>query len=94
MSHHHQTIPLFECGVTLSPQLMQSFKIMDYSLLVGVHNVEQASLERNSQVAEAGPSCGATDSRRPAGQKPLYNTAIEAIQGEAGGMASLDTQDQ
>ncbi|KAG7278191.1 hypothetical protein CRUP_002153 [Coryphaenoides rupestris] len=74
--------------------LLQSFKIMDYSLLVGVHNVEQACRERNSQVAEAGLSCGAMDNRRPAGQKPLYNTAIEAIQGEAGGMASLDTQDQ
>ncbi|KAJ3608939.1 hypothetical protein NHX12_023467 [Muraenolepis orangiensis] len=70
--------------------LLQSFKIMDYSLLVGVHNVEQACREQANQVAEAGAASG----RRPPGQKPLYNTAIEAIQGEAGGMASLDNEDQ
>ncbi|CAL8298016.1 unnamed protein product [Lota lota] len=68
--------------------LLQSFKIMDYSLLVGVHNVEQACRERGSQVAEA------NDQRRPPGQKPLYNTAIESIQGDAGGLSSLDTEDQ
>ncbi|KAK0145594.1 Phosphatidylinositol 4-phosphate 5-kinase type-1 alpha [Merluccius polli] len=70
--------------------LLQSFKIMDYSLLVGVHNMQQACQEQASRVAEA----GATDQRRPPGQKPLYNTAMEAIQGEAGGMPSLDTEDQ
>ena len=70
---------------------------MDYSLLVGVHNVEQACRERGSQVAELGGAAaasGATDQRRPLGQKSLYNTAIESIQGDAGGMSSLDTEDQ
>ncbi|XP_056438241.1 phosphatidylinositol 4-phosphate 5-kinase type-1 alpha-like [Gadus chalcogrammus] len=74
--------------------LLQSFKIMDYSLLVGVHNVEQACRERGSQVAELGAASGASDQRRPLGQKSLYNTAIESIQGDAGGTSSQDTEDQ
>ena len=67
---------------------------MDYSLLVGVHNVEQACRERGSQVAELGAASGASDQRRPLGQKSLYNTAIESIQGDAGGTSSQDTEDQ
>ncbi|XP_059898762.1 phosphatidylinositol 4-phosphate 5-kinase type-1 alpha-like isoform X2 [Gadus macrocephalus] len=74
--------------------LLQSFKIMDYSLLVGVHNVEQACRERGSQAAELGAASGASDQRRPLGQKSLYNTAIESIQGDAGGTSSQDTEDQ
>ncbi|XP_056154212.1 phosphatidylinositol 4-phosphate 5-kinase type-1 alpha-like isoform X2 [Lampris incognitus] len=70
--------------------LLQSFKIMDYSLLVGIHNVEQAIREQASEEAVA----GAQDQRKPQGQKSLYSTAIEAIQGEASGMGSLDTDDQ
>uniref|UniRef100_UPI003AB0E98E phosphatidylinositol 4-phosphate 5-kinase type-1 alpha-like isoform X1 n=1 Tax=Centroberyx gerrardi TaxID=166262 RepID=UPI003AB0E98E len=70
--------------------LLQSFKIMDYSLLVGIHNVDQAFRERASEEAVA----GGLDQRRPQGQKSLYSTAIEAIQGEAGGKGSLDTEDQ
>ncbi len=63
---------------------------MDYSLLVGIHNVDQACRERASEEAVA----GAADQRRPQGQKSLYSTAIEAIQAEAGSMGSLDTEDQ
>ena len=69
-------------------QLLQSFKIMDYSLLVGIHNLDQAR-EQASEEAVA----GAADQRRPQGQKSLYSTAIEAIQAEAG-MGSLDTEDK
>ncbi|XP_036423210.1 phosphatidylinositol-4-phosphate 5-kinase, type I, alpha, a isoform X1 [Colossoma macropomum] len=56
--------------------LLQSFKIMDYSLLVGVHNVERAGEEASTAVS---------DHRRAQGQKALYCTAMEAIQGEAKG---------
>lgn len=62
---------------------------MDYSLLVGVHNPDQACREQAREEAVA----GAADQRRPQGQKSLYSTAIEAIQAEAG-MGSLDTEDK
>lgn len=74
----------------ISFQLLQSFKIMDYSLLVGVHNVDQACLEHAGEEAVA----GAADQRRPQGQKSLYSTAIEAIQADVGRMGSQDTEDK
>lgn len=70
--------------------LLQSFKIMDYSLLLGIHNVDQACREQVSEEAVA----AAADQRRPQGQKSLYSTAIEAIQAEAGSMGSSETEDQ
>lgn len=66
--------------------LLQSFKIMDYSLLVGVHNIDQACREQDRE-AVAG---GAVDQVRPQVQKSLYSTAIEAIQGESGGVEPVD----
>lgn len=72
----------------VSFQLLQSFKIMDYSLLMGIHNVDQACREQASEEAVA----GAVDQRRP--QKSLYSTAIEAIQADAGSMGSKDTEDK
>ncbi|XP_072531870.1 phosphatidylinositol-4-phosphate 5-kinase, type I, alpha, a isoform X2 [Salminus brasiliensis] len=53
--------------------LLQSFKIMDYSLLVGIHNVDRAGEEASTAVP---------DHKRAQGQKALYCTAMEAIQGE------------
>ncbi|XP_051577828.1 phosphatidylinositol 4-phosphate 5-kinase type-1 alpha [Myxocyprinus asiaticus] len=75
--------------------LLQSFKIMDYSLLVGIHNPNQASRERTG-VVEGGVSDGAVtpDHRRPQAQKALYSTAMESIQGEAKGKGTLETEDQ
>uniref|UniRef100_A0A673I0J1 Phosphatidylinositol 4-phosphate 5-kinase type-1 alpha-like n=1 Tax=Sinocyclocheilus rhinocerous TaxID=307959 RepID=A0A673I0J1_9TELE len=75
--------------------LLQSFKIMDYSLLVGIHNTDQASRERSGAV-EGGGSEGAVtpDHRRPQAQKALYSTAMESIQGEAKGKGTLETEDQ
>uniref|UniRef100_A0A8C3A6J6 Phosphatidylinositol-4-phosphate 5-kinase, type I, alpha, a n=1 Tax=Cyclopterus lumpus TaxID=8103 RepID=A0A8C3A6J6_CYCLU len=70
--------------------LLQSFKIMDYSLLVGIHNVNQACREQASKESVV----GAVDQRRPQGQKPMYSTAIEAIQAEAGSIGSPETEDQ
>uniref|UniRef100_A0A8C7M4A7 Phosphatidylinositol-4-phosphate 5-kinase type 1 alpha n=1 Tax=Oncorhynchus mykiss TaxID=8022 RepID=A0A8C7M4A7_ONCMY len=64
--------------------LLQSFKIMDYSLLVGIHNLEQASRERERVTP---------DQRRPQAQKSLYCTAMESIQGEARGKGALESED-
>lgn len=69
---------------------MQSFKIMDYSLLVGIHNLDQACRE---QVNREPAVAGAADQRRPQGQKSLYSTAIEAIEAEPV-MGSMDTEDK
>ncbi|XP_062321996.1 phosphatidylinositol 4-phosphate 5-kinase type-1 alpha-like isoform X3 [Osmerus eperlanus] len=78
--------------------LLQSFKIMDYSLLVGIHNLDQASRERERAGAQAGDSGGSEgavtpDQRRPQAQKSLYCTAMESIQGEARGKGVLDSED-
>ncbi|XP_051519545.1 phosphatidylinositol-4-phosphate 5-kinase, type I, alpha, a isoform X2 [Myxocyprinus asiaticus] len=58
-------------------RVLQSFKIMDYSLLVGIHNLDRAGEEASTAVPD-------TQKKAP-GQKPLYCTAIECIQGEAKG---------
>ncbi|KAG7469487.1 hypothetical protein MATL_G00129350 [Megalops atlanticus] len=71
--------------------LLQSFKIMDYSLLVGIHNVDQACREREGTGAEAAVML---DQRRPQAQKSLYCTAMESIQGEARGKGTVDSEDQ
>uniref|UniRef100_A0A8C7Y4Z8 Phosphatidylinositol-4-phosphate 5-kinase, type I, alpha, b n=1 Tax=Oryzias sinensis TaxID=183150 RepID=A0A8C7Y4Z8_9TELE len=68
--------------------LLQSFKIMDYSLLMGIHNMEQASREKDrggGPLGESVVSEGAVtpDQRRPQPQRSLYCTAMESIQGEA-----------
>uniref|UniRef100_A0A8C5R4R4 Phosphatidylinositol-4-phosphate 5-kinase type 1 alpha n=1 Tax=Leptobrachium leishanense TaxID=445787 RepID=A0A8C5R4R4_9ANUR len=69
--------------------VLQSFKIMDYSLLVGIHNIDQAQKER---IVVDGH--GASDTKRPAAQKALYSTAMESIQGEARHGGSIETDDQ
>ncbi|XP_036411479.1 phosphatidylinositol 4-phosphate 5-kinase type-1 alpha-like isoform X2 [Megalops cyprinoides] len=73
--------------------LLQSFKIMDYSLLVGIHNMDQACRERAGEgVATEGAV--SPDQRRPQGQKSLYCTAMESIQGEVRGKGPQDSEDQ
>ncbi|PWA25299.1 hypothetical protein CCH79_00005171, partial [Gambusia affinis] len=57
--------------------VLESFKIMDYSLLLGVHNQTLAEKENQSQ----GSPAGGGDEKKPAGQKALYSTAMESIQG-------------
>uniref|UniRef100_A0A8C7Y587 Phosphatidylinositol-4-phosphate 5-kinase, type I, alpha, b n=1 Tax=Oryzias sinensis TaxID=183150 RepID=A0A8C7Y587_9TELE len=64
--------------------LLQSFKIMDYSLLMGIHNMEQASREKDRVTP---------DQRRPQPQRSLYCTAMESIQGEARGKEAMDSED-
>ncbi|XP_069369238.1 phosphatidylinositol-4-phosphate 5-kinase, type I, beta a isoform X1 [Paralichthys olivaceus] len=50
-------------------RVLESFKIMDYSLLLGIHVLDRKPMTRGSRC----------DSRR--GQKVLYSTALESIQG-------------
>ncbi|XP_039219560.1 phosphatidylinositol 4-phosphate 5-kinase type-1 alpha isoform X2 [Crotalus tigris] len=69
--------------------VLQSFKIMDYSLLVAIHNLDLAQRER--AVADG---ASLADTRRPAGQRALYSTAMEAIQGEARRGGTIETDDQ
>nr|XP_040021594.1 phosphatidylinositol 4-phosphate 5-kinase type-1 alpha-like isoform X3 [Gasterosteus aculeatus aculeatus] len=78
--------------------LLQSFKIMDYSLLMGIHNMDQASRARERSRGNSGDSGGSEgavtpDQRRPQVQKSLYCTAMESIQGEARGKGALDSED-
>ncbi|KAM3614287.1 uncharacterized protein V6R79_012219 [Siganus canaliculatus] len=76
--------------------LLQSFKIMDYSLLLGIHNMDMANRERTGGHSnESAGSEGAVtpDQRRPQAQKSLYCTAMESIQGEARGKGALDSED-
>ncbi|KAJ8414955.1 hypothetical protein AAFF_G00024780 [Aldrovandia affinis] len=66
-------------------RVLESFKIMDYSLLLGVHVLEQG--QRDEETFLAGG-----DGRRPVGQKVLYSTAMESIQGDgrAGEVTNTD----
>lgn len=72
---------------------------MDYSLLMGIHNMDQASRERERSGGNSGDSGGSEgavtpDQRRPQAQRSLYCTAMESIQGEARGKGALDSEDQ
>uniref|UniRef100_A0A1A8EJJ0 Phosphatidylinositol-4-phosphate 5-kinase, type I, gamma a n=1 Tax=Nothobranchius korthausae TaxID=1143690 RepID=A0A1A8EJJ0_9TELE len=69
--------------------VLESFKIMDYSLLLGVHNIDQAERERQMEGSQSD-----SDEKRPvAQQKALYSTAMESIQGGAACGGSIDTDD-
>ncbi|XP_073450464.1 phosphatidylinositol 4-phosphate 5-kinase type-1 gamma isoform X3 [Aquarana catesbeiana] len=68
--------------------VLESFKIMDYSLLLGVHNIEQHEKTRQTDGSQS-----QVDEKRPVGQKALYSTAMESIQGGAAHGESIDTDD-
>ncbi|XP_040178257.1 phosphatidylinositol 4-phosphate 5-kinase type-1 gamma isoform X4 [Rana temporaria] len=68
--------------------VLESFKIMDYSLLLGVHNIEQHEKTRQTDGSQSH-----IDEKRPVGQKALYSTAMESIQGGAAHGESIDTDD-
>ncbi|XP_056276147.1 phosphatidylinositol 4-phosphate 5-kinase type-1 beta isoform X2 [Pseudoliparis swirei] len=63
-------------------RVLESFKIMDYSLLLGVHVLDQSQRE----LGQAGG-----DGRRPVGQRVLYSTAMESIQGDGKAAEFLTT---
>lgn len=67
-------------------RVLESFKIMDYSLLLGVHVLDQH--HRDSSEGQAGG-----DGRRPQGQRVLYSTAMESIQGDGKAAEVLSTDD-
>ena len=69
-------------------QVLESFKIMDYSLLLGVHNIDQQERERQAEGAQS-----TADEKRPLGQKALYSTAMESIQGGAARGEAIETDD-
>ncbi|XP_053264818.1 phosphatidylinositol 4-phosphate 5-kinase type-1 beta isoform X4 [Podarcis raffonei] len=56
--------------------VLESFKIMDYSLLLGIHILDSAAKEREGETSQS-----TSDSKRPGGQRVLYSTAMESIQG-------------
>ncbi|XP_067308958.1 phosphatidylinositol-4-phosphate 5-kinase, type I, gamma b isoform X2 [Pseudorasbora parva] len=68
--------------------VLESFKIMDYSLLLGVHNLDQAEREQQMEGSQ-----GSSDEKRPTAQRALYSTAMESIQGGAACGDSIDTED-
>ncbi|XP_077792041.1 phosphatidylinositol 4-phosphate 5-kinase type-1 beta isoform X6 [Podarcis muralis] len=57
-------------------RVLESFKIMDYSLLLGIHILDCAAKEREGETSQ-----NTSDSKRPGGQRVLYSTAMESIQG-------------
>nr|XP_014348383.1 PREDICTED: phosphatidylinositol 4-phosphate 5-kinase type-1 alpha isoform X2 [Latimeria chalumnae] len=75
--------------------VLQSFKIMDYSLLVGIHNIDQSLRERELE-GHQGTMDGvmSLDTRKPVGQKALYSTPMESIQGGALNGGTIETEDQ
>ncbi|XP_048382643.1 phosphatidylinositol 4-phosphate 5-kinase type-1 beta-like isoform X1 [Stegostoma tigrinum] len=71
-------------------RVLESFKIMDYSLLLGIHNLDLAIKEREK---EAENLQTASDGKRLGGQKVLYSTALESIQGATKSGESVGTDD-
>ncbi|XP_040835118.1 phosphatidylinositol 4-phosphate 5-kinase type-1 beta isoform X2 [Ochotona curzoniae] len=57
-------------------RVLESFKIMDYSLLLGIHILDHCLKEREEETSPNVP-----DAKRPGTQKVLYSTAMESIQG-------------
>ncbi|XP_076007200.1 phosphatidylinositol 4-phosphate 5-kinase type-1 beta [Genypterus blacodes] len=68
-------------------RVLESFKIMDYSLLLGVHVPDH----HHRDGGESGQAGG--DGRRPVGQRVLYSTALESIQGDGKASEALATDD-
>uniref|UniRef100_A0A7N6AG84 PIPK domain-containing protein n=1 Tax=Anabas testudineus TaxID=64144 RepID=A0A7N6AG84_ANATE len=68
-------------------RVLESFKIMDYSLLLGVHVLDQSHREGG----EPGQAGG--DGKRPVAQRVLYSTALESIQGDGKAAEALTTDD-
>ncbi|XP_072373521.1 phosphatidylinositol 4-phosphate 5-kinase type-1 beta-like isoform X3 [Scyliorhinus torazame] len=71
-------------------RVLESFKIMDYSLLLGIHNLDLAIREKEK---EAENLQTASDGKRLGGQKVLYSTALESIQGVTKSGESVGTDD-
>ncbi|PNI61988.1 PIP5K1B isoform 8 [Pan troglodytes] len=57
-------------------RVLESFKIMDYSLLLGIHFLDHSLKEKEEETSQNVP-----DAKRTGMQKVLYSTAMESIQG-------------
>uniref|UniRef100_A0A3P8ZUZ5 PIPK domain-containing protein n=1 Tax=Esox lucius TaxID=8010 RepID=A0A3P8ZUZ5_ESOLU len=68
-------------------RVLESFKIMDYSLLLAVHVLDQSPKEG----CEPGQAGG--DGKRPVAQRVLYSTAMESIQGDGKAAEAHTTDD-
>ena len=73
--------------MTRDCRVLESFKIMDYSLLVGVHNIDQASKEREEALADESslPESDQEPKSRGVNEKSrerlvAHSTAMESIQ--------------
>ncbi|XP_060917503.1 phosphatidylinositol-4-phosphate 5-kinase, type I, beta a isoform X1 [Labrus mixtus] len=69
LNFDHETYNALMKTLQRDCRVLESFKIMDYSLLLGIHILNRKPLSRGSRC----------DSRK--GQKVLYSTALESIQG-------------
>ncbi|XP_048099550.1 phosphatidylinositol 4-phosphate 5-kinase type-1 beta isoform X1 [Alosa pseudoharengus] len=67
-------------------RVLESFKIMDYSLLLGVHVLDPS--QREGETGQVG-----VDGKRPLGQRVLYSTAMESIQGDGRAAEAVTTDD-
>ncbi|XP_043371372.1 phosphatidylinositol 4-phosphate 5-kinase type-1 beta isoform X2 [Dermochelys coriacea] len=68
-------------------RVLESFKIMDYSLLLGIHVLDSVTKEKDGESSQ-----NASDAKRPGGQKVLYSTAMESIQGPGKSGESVTTE--
>ncbi|XP_046713862.1 phosphatidylinositol 4-phosphate 5-kinase type-1 gamma isoform X1 [Silurus meridionalis] len=68
--------------------VLESFKIMDYSLLLGLHNLDQGEMEQKIEGSQS-----SSDGKRPPAQKALYSTAMESILGASACGEEIDTDD-
>ncbi|XP_028658157.1 phosphatidylinositol 4-phosphate 5-kinase type-1 beta-like isoform X1 [Erpetoichthys calabaricus] len=57
-------------------RVLESFKIMDYSLLLGIHILDQSPKDSHGENLQV-----TMDGKKPGPQKVLYSTAMESIQG-------------
>jgi len=62
-------------------RVLESFKIMDYSLLVGVHNIDLAAKERAESLGASGTTMPSFDRQKSKREKLVaHSTAMESIQ--------------
>ncbi|XP_060695724.1 phosphatidylinositol 4-phosphate 5-kinase type-1 beta-like isoform X1 [Hemiscyllium ocellatum] len=71
-------------------RVLESFKIMDYSLLLGIHNLDLAVKEKEKEAENLQMT---SDGKRLGVQKVLYSTALESIQGATKSGESVGTDD-
>uniref|UniRef100_A0A8C2MD99 Phosphatidylinositol-4-phosphate 5-kinase, type 1 beta n=1 Tax=Cricetulus griseus TaxID=10029 RepID=A0A8C2MD99_CRIGR len=75
-SRIHMLFELTDLLGLFLPQVLESFKIMDYSLLLGIHILDHSQKDKEEEPLQNIP-----DAKRPGMQKVLYSTAMESIQG-------------